>query len=58
MPYVPLFRSIHEVERPVAHRVHHNNSRYPAGRLIHEHLNGDGGYRLCDDCKEINRLER
>lgn len=56
MPHTYPFHAADEAERPPAHRVHHNNSACPAGRRIHRKILGDKGYRLCDDCKEMNRL--
>jgi len=57
MPRVPNFHSINEAKKPPANRVHHNNSACPPGRDIpqHERRDGDGGYRLCDDCQRLNR---
>jgi hypothetical protein len=61
MPYVAAFYSIKEVDKPAADRVYHNNSACPPGRDIpmHERRQGAGpgfpGYRLCDDCIELNR---
>ena len=58
MPSTLPFHSMHEPEKPVEHRVYHNNSACPAGRSIphYERRQGDSGYRLCQDCKEMNRL--
>jgi hypothetical protein len=57
MPKVADFYSIHEAEKPAAHRVYHNNSTCPPGRDIKaakaDRL-GTGGYRLCHDCQERN----
>jgi hypothetical protein len=57
MPYKAPFHSINEAAKPAAKRVHHNNSACPPGRDIpqHERRNGDGGYRLCDDCEKLNK---
>ena len=57
MPKVAAFYSINEAKKPAANRVHHNNSACAPGRDIpqHERRQGDGGYRLCDDCARLNR---
>ena len=56
MPKTAAFYSINEEKKPVAHRVHHNNSACIPGRDIpqSERRNGTGGYRLCDDCQKLN----
>ena len=56
MPHTALFHSVNEIKKPAANRVHHNNSACPPGRDIpqHERKLGDGGYRLCDDCRKLN----
>jgi len=56
MPAVAPFYSINEVTKPVANRVHHNNSACPPGRDIpaNERRQGTGNYRLCHDCQERN----
>jgi hypothetical protein len=56
MPYTPAFYSINETKKLPSNRVHHNNSTCPPGRDIpqQERKLGDGGYRLCDDCRKLN----
>lgn len=59
MPNVDAFHSYHEPERDESLRVHHNNSHCEPGKQIKAagtDIPGTGGYRLCDDCKECNRL--
>jgi hypothetical protein len=59
MPATPAFHSINEVKKPAADRVHHNNSACPPGRDIpqHETRPGDGDYRWCHDCAQLNNEE-
>ncbi|MGD0116008.1 MAG: hypothetical protein ABSC13_08410 [Dehalococcoidia bacterium] len=58
MTAVAPFYSINEANKPATERVHHNNGACAAGQDIRQadRRAGDGGYRLCDDCKELNRL--
>jgi hypothetical protein len=60
MPKTPAFYSINEVDKPVNHRVHHNNSACPPGRDIplNERRQGTGNYRLCEDCNNLNAQGR
>jgi hypothetical protein len=60
MPSTPAFYSVNEAKKPVPNRVHHNNSECPPGRDIpqKERRPGDGGYRLCHDCNELNKQRR
>jgi hypothetical protein len=60
MPFTPSFYSVNENRKLPANRVYHNNSACPAGRDIPhgERRAGTGGYRLCDDCQELNRKGR
>jgi hypothetical protein len=60
MPRVADFHSINEASKPIGQRVYHNNSTCPPGRDIpqHERRTGTGGYRLCDDCDNLNRHGR
>jgi len=60
MPATPAFHSINEAKKPAANRVHHNNSACPPGRDIpqNERRLGDGGYRLCHDCVQLNKQNR
>jgi hypothetical protein len=60
MPKTNAFYSINEGKKPAEKRVHHNNSACPPGRDIpqHERRTGDGGYRLCHDCENLNRQGR
>ena len=60
MPLVPAFYSINEIQKPLALRVHHNNSSCPPGRDIPnwERKPGTGNYRLCDDCINLNNQGR
>jgi len=63
MPYTREFYSVNEAKKPAAHRVHHNNSNCGPGKEIpfSDKLYGKGPpndpYRLCDDCKAINKEE-
>ena len=56
MSRIPAFHSINEGKKPAANRVHHDNSLCPPGRDIpeNERRSGSGGYRLCEDCKNLN----
>ena len=58
MPKVAAFYSVNEAKKPTTKRVYHNNSACPPGRDIptKERRVGTGGYRLCTDCAERNRL--
>jgi hypothetical protein len=60
MSQVPAFYSVNEVNKPASQRVHHNNSVCPPGRDIpaKERKSGAGGYRLCNDCAELNKQGR
>jgi hypothetical protein len=60
MPPVPPFYSMREAEKPLANRVHHDNGTCAVGRAIplDERLKGNAGYRLCDDCENLNTLGR
>jgi hypothetical protein len=60
MSQVYPFYSINEQEKPVNHRVHHNNSACPPGRDIplNERRQGTGNYRLCQDCQNLNSQGR
>jgi hypothetical protein len=60
MSAVSEFYSVNEVKKPAHNRVHHNNGACPPGRDIpqSERRNGDGGYRLCEDCQKLNREGR
>ena len=60
MPKTAQFYSINEAAKPANKRVHHDNSACPPGRDIpqNERRQGTGGYRLCDDCAELNRQGR
>ena len=60
MPRTNDFYSVNETLKPLSRRVHHNNNACPPGRDIphHERRTGTGGYRLCDDCTNLNRLGR
>jgi hypothetical protein len=57
MPWTPSFYSINEIKKLPELRVHHNNSVCGPGKEIpqHERMPGDGGYRLCKDCAQLNR---
>jgi hypothetical protein len=60
MPATAAFYSVNEVKKPTANRRYHNNSACAAGRDIpaNERRAGMGGYSLCHDCAELNRLGR
>ena len=57
MPRVAAFHSINETKKSADKRVHHNNGDCPSGYDIpkKERVRGDGGYRLCKHCKNLNR---
>jgi hypothetical protein len=56
MPQIPSFYSVGEIIKPVHMRCHHNNDRCGAGKAIplRDRRNGTGGYRLCDDCRQLS----
>ena len=56
MARVPEFYSVDEDSKAVAGRVYHNNGGCPSGRAVPEHkrLPGTNGYRICDQCKDLN----
>jgi hypothetical protein len=56
MPSMKDQHSVNEAKKPEKDRVYHNNSRCGAYQSIPEKDRRDGrnGYRLCDDCEEIN----
>jgi hypothetical protein len=60
MALVAPFHSINEAQKPLPHRVHHNNSACPPGRDIpmNERRQGTGAYRLCQDCQNLNNQGR
>jgi len=60
MTQVAPFYSVNEALKPAANRVHHNNNACPPGRDIpaHERRQGNGGYRLCEDCQKYNAENR
>lgn len=60
MPSTSPFHSVNEVAKPQTNRVYHNNSACPPGRDIprHERRDGTGGYRLCNDCHNLNQQGR
>ncbi len=60
MPGIAEFYSIHESEKPVEKRVHHNNSICLTGRAVlhHERRSGTAGHRLCDDCRMLGAAVR
>lgn len=60
MPNVTAFHSIKEAEKPLQHRVYHNNSACQSGQDIpkNERKQGNGGYRLCNDCEELKSQAR
>ena len=61
MPSIPAFYSVNEAKKiPPESRVHHNNSVCPPGRDIpqNERRQGTGGYRLCQDCQQLNAQRR
>lgn len=57
---VPAFYSVNETQKPPADRVYHDNGTCASGRDIrrHEKRTGTGGYRLCDNCQNLNKRER
>jgi len=59
MPKMADKHSVNEAKKAKEHRVYHNNSRCGAYKSIPENERRDGqnGYRLCDDCIEINADE-
>jgi hypothetical protein len=60
MSQVPPLYSVNEVKKPPEHRVHHDNDQCTPRRAIppNERVNGTGGYRLCNDCQELDRQRR
>ena len=58
MATVAEFYSINEARKPANLRVHHNNGACRSGQDIpnEERRTGTGGYRLCDDCEKLNKL--
>jgi hypothetical protein len=60
MPTTPAFHSINEGRKPPGNRIYHNNSACPSGGDVpqNERRLGDGGYRLCHNCDQMNRLNR
>lgn len=60
MTLVPNFYSVNEAQKPVHHRVYHNNNACPPGRDIPtwERKLGTGGYRLCEKCEQFNNEGR
>jgi hypothetical protein len=60
MSKVAEFYSINEASKPADKRVHHNNDACPPGRDIpaNERRSGTGGYRLCNDCANLNAQGR
>ena len=59
MPRVSAFYSVNEAKKAAANRVYHDNDARPLGREIpqNERKSGDGGHRLCDDCRRLNNLD-
>jgi hypothetical protein len=60
MPEVATFYSISEIQKQLANRVHHSNSACPRGRDIPswERRPGTGKFKLCGDCRRLNRETR
>ena len=56
MPKEEAFHSVNELTNLVDDRVHHNNSACVRGKDIprNERRPGEGGYRLCDECANLN----
>ena len=56
MPKVLPFHSVNEVKKPADKRRHHDNSSCPPGRDIpqNERNQGEGGYKLCEDCERLD----
>jgi hypothetical protein len=56
MSQTAAFHSINEDKKPANQRVHHNNNACPPGRDIPswERRAGTGGFRLCQDCQNLN----
>ena len=57
MPKTPAFYSVNEAQKIPANRVYHDNSACPSGRDIpqNERRLGTGGYRLCNNCENLDR---
>ncbi len=55
MPLTAAYYSANEAKKPPPARVHHNNTICPSGRDIPhpERRLGTGGYRLCNECKQL-----
>lgn len=60
MSATPAFHSTNEIKKAPNQRVYHNNNACPPGRDIPawERQSGTGGYRLCQDCENLNRQGR
>lgn len=60
MPLTSAFFSVNERLKAVSLRVHHNNTSCAPGRDIPawERQPGNGGYRVCDVCTDLNRQGR
>jgi hypothetical protein len=57
---VAKFYSVNEEKKPPNRRVHHDNDNCRPGKDIplYERLPGDGGYRLCESCDDLDRKGR
>jgi hypothetical protein len=53
MTRVVEFYSVYETKKPPVARVCHNDNACPSARVIPlgERRPGNGGYRLCSDCR-------
>jgi len=60
MPFTAAFHSVNELQKADADRIYHNNSACPTGREIplNDRVAGNGGYRVCPECEQRNRLGR
>jgi hypothetical protein len=55
MPQIPNFYSVSEIIKPINMRCHHDNDQCGPGKEIplRDRRKGTGGYRLCDDCRQL-----
>ena len=60
MPKVTQFYSVNEAAKPANKRVHHDNGACRPGQDIpsNERRPGNGGYRLCEVCEDLDRKGR
>jgi hypothetical protein len=56
MPKILPFHSVNEARKPLVNRRYHDNSACAPGRDIpqNERKEGNGGYKLCEDCERLD----